>query len=117
VEKVNRTLQDQLIKELRLTGICDFEGGNRSLARFMSRSNVRFAVVPRRAENQDLTLRVSPERPRDIPCNREQRYVGQQFSLSYDRQRIMLIRIGDAESANGQHAYIYKFADGWLEVR
>jgi transposase len=49
VERVNRTLQDRLVKELRLAGISDIEAGNAFLPGFMARFNARFAVAPARA--------------------------------------------------------------------
>ena len=39
VERANRTLQDRLVKELRLAGICDIEAGNAFLTGFLDRFN------------------------------------------------------------------------------
>src|SRR5713226_9022919 len=44
VERVNRTLQDRLVKELRLAGVCDMESGNGFLPEFLESFNERFAV-------------------------------------------------------------------------
>jgi transposase len=46
VERVNRTLQDRLVKELRLAGITGLEAGNAFLAEFMERFNVSGASAP-----------------------------------------------------------------------
>jgi hypothetical protein len=46
VEQANRTLQDRLVKELRLAGISDMEAINAFLSGFMERYNSRFAKVP-----------------------------------------------------------------------
>ncbi len=61
VERVNQTLQDRLVKELRLAGICDIEAGNAFLEEYRLAHNERFAVAPadshdahRTAENHDL---------------------------------------------------------------
>jgi hypothetical protein len=35
VERANRTLQDRLVKELRLAGVCDMNAGNLFLPQFM----------------------------------------------------------------------------------
>ena len=48
VERVNRTLQDRLVKDLRLAGISSIEAGNAFLPGFMARFNTRFAVAPAR---------------------------------------------------------------------
>jgi hypothetical protein len=49
VERVNRTLQDRLVKELRLARISNIEAGNAYLPSFMSSHNERFAVTPHRS--------------------------------------------------------------------
>ena len=52
VERVNRTLQDRLVKELRLAGISDTDNGNTFLPKFMEHFNERFAVRPAKSEDQ-----------------------------------------------------------------
>jgi len=47
VERANQTLQDRLVKELRLLGISDPVSGNAYLPKFREDFNRRFAVVPR----------------------------------------------------------------------
>ncbi|PYE22291.1 integrase-like protein, partial [Rhizobium sp. PP-CC-3A-592] len=50
VERMNRTLQDRLVKDLRLAGIDNMEAGNAFLPDFMESYNTRFAVTPARSE-------------------------------------------------------------------
>ena len=47
VERANQTLQDRLVKEMRLRGINDMQQGNAYLPEFMADFNRRFAVQPR----------------------------------------------------------------------
>ena len=47
IERANQTLQDRLVKELRLHGISDMEAGNAYLPEFREDFNRRFAVAPR----------------------------------------------------------------------
>lgn len=66
VERANQTLQDRLVKELRLRGISDMVAGNPYLPEFRDDFNRRFAVEPRsthdahrpllKTENLDLIL-------------------------------------------------------------
>ena len=51
VERANRTLQDRLVKEMRLRGIGDLAAGNAYLPEFMADFNRRFAVAPRNPED------------------------------------------------------------------
>lgn len=117
VERVNRTLQDRLVKELRLAKISSIEAGNAFLPGFMARFNARFGVIPARPEDLHRPLNIPPERLRLILCRREQRYVSQQLTLSYDRLRVMLERNEATIGLAGKYIDTYAFADGGLEVR
>lgn len=66
VERANQTLQDRLVKELRLRGISDMQAGNAYLPEFREDFNRRFAIGPhsshdahrplQKTENLDLIL-------------------------------------------------------------
>jgi transposase len=117
VERVNRTLQDRLVKELRLAAVTGMTDGNVFLSGFVESFNARFSVVPARPDNLHRPLKMSAICLDDILCHREQRYVGQQLTLSYERKRIMLERNDVTEGTAGRHVEIYDFADGRMEVR
>lgn len=51
VERANQTLQDRLVKEMRLAGISDMAAAQAFLPGFMARYNAQFAVAPRAAED------------------------------------------------------------------
>lgn len=46
VERANQTLQDRLVKELRLQGVSDIESANAFLPTFLAAYNARFAKAP-----------------------------------------------------------------------
>jgi transposase len=56
IERANQTLQDRLVKELRLRGISDPQAGNAYLPEFREDFNRRFAVVPRSSHNAHRPL-------------------------------------------------------------
>ena len=117
VERANRTLQDRLVKELRLMGISDAETANAFLPGFVERYNSRFAKTPRRSDNLHRPLNVDPDRMRDILCQRDERYVGAQLTLSYDRKRIILALSDLTRGLVGKYVDTYAFQDGRLEFR
>ena len=51
VERANQTLQDRLVKELRLRGIDDIESANAFLPEFITDYNQRFSVAPKTSQN------------------------------------------------------------------
>jgi transposase len=117
VERANRTLQDRLVKELRLAGVNDVRAGNAFLPAFVERFNQRFSV--RAAKHDDLhrKLNVAPSRLNDILCHREQRYISAQLTISYDRKQIILERNEVTEELAGKYVELYDFFDRPLEVR
>jgi hypothetical protein len=80
VERANRTLQDRLVKELRLAGVCDIPTANALLPEFRERFNQRFVVSAAKPEDLHRTLNLPASRLTDILCHREQRYVGAQLT-------------------------------------
>ncbi|MCJ8150995.1 ISNCY family transposase [Shinella sedimenti] len=117
VERMNRTLQDRLVKELRLSGIGSMEAGNAFLPGFIEDYNARFAVVPARPDNLHLPLNMAPDRLTEILCKREQRYVGSQLTFSFERKRIMLEETAVTRGLVGRYVETYAYADGRLDVR
>jgi transposase len=117
VERANRTLQDRLVKELRLENVCDMDTGNAFLPGFLKRFNERFALHAAKPENLHRPLNVKANRLSDILCHREQRYVSEQLTMSYDRKQIILERNEISEGLGGKYVDLYEFPDGRLEVR
>jgi hypothetical protein len=56
VERANRTLQDRLLKELRLQGISEMDAANTFLPAFIEGFNARFAVEPYSREDAHRPL-------------------------------------------------------------
>ena len=117
VERANRTLQDRLVKELRLAGVSNMEAGNAFLEGFKARFNAKFAKAPAKPDNLHRALNVEPDRLAEVLCWRENRYVGKQLTFSYDRKRIMLEESEITRGLVGKYVDTYAFVDGRFEVR
>jgi hypothetical protein len=117
VERMNRTLQDRLVKELRLAGICNMAAGNVFLPGFVADYNARFAIIPARPDDLHRPLNLAPDRLTEILCKREQRYVGSQLTFSFERKRIMLQETEVTRGLVGRYVETYAYADGRLDVR
>lgn len=61
VERANQTLQDRLVKEMRLQNISDIETANAWLPTFIEAYNNRFATSPRTTDNAHLDVHHSEE--------------------------------------------------------
>ena len=84
VERANQTLQDRLVKELRLQGINDMEAGNRFLPSYLADFNQRFAVPPRDAQDAHRPLLPSEDLSR-IFTLQETRVLSKNLSLQYHK--------------------------------
>ncbi len=117
VERANRTLQDRLVKDLRLADISDMEAANAFLPVFMDRYNAKFAKIPRRPDNLHRPLNTEPDRLADVLCWRDERFVGNQLAFSYDRQRIILEENEFTRGLRGKYVDSYEYPDGRLDFR
>ena len=117
VERANQTLQDRLIKDLRLAEVSDMDGGNAFLAGFMERHNAKFARIPARPDDLHRPVNLASDRLKDILCKREQRYITAQLTISFERKRIMLEENDVTRGLVGRHVETYAYADGRLDVR
>ncbi len=117
VERVNRTLQDRLVKELRLEHISTINEANAYLSAFVSRFNERFATAPARTDDLHRPLERAPAQLDTILAWREQRHVTQQLALSYNGKRIILDETPLTAPLVGKYIETYEFPDGRLELR
>ena len=117
VERANRTLQDRLVKELRLAGISDMGTANAFLPAFIKRFNTKFAKAPRSTDNLHRPMNIEPDRLRDVFCFRDERVVGPQLAFSYERKRIILAENEITRGLPGKYVETYAFPDGGFEVR
>jgi transposase len=117
VERANRTLQDRLVKELRLAGVSDMAAGNVFLPGFMANHNARFAKPPAEETDVHRPLNLPLDRLREILRWRDRRYVGAQLSFSYERRRIILDETELTRRLPGQYVDTYAFPDGRFEAR
>ena len=117
VERANRTLQDRLVKELRLAGISNMDEGNAFLSEFMKCFNTKFAKAPAKPDNLHRALNIEPDRLAEVFCLRDKRYVTKDLTLKYDRKRIKL-EINDlTRGLVGKYIDVYEMTDGRIQVR
>ncbi|GGW44897.1 hypothetical protein GCM10011452_36450 [Gemmobacter lanyuensis] len=83
VERKNRTLQDRLVKEMRLDDVTGMVAGTAWLPGCTQRHNQQFARTSARPDNLHRAVTESPDRLNGILCWRDERDVGQQLTFSY----------------------------------
>ena len=116
VERMNQTLQDRLVKEMRLKGISTPEEGNAFMPAFVQRFNKRFAkpaliAVDAHREvmhsSTELDLIMSFQSKRKITKNLEVRYHNQVYQVNAKERRRRL---------TGAIATVCEHYDGGLSI-
>jgi len=88
-ERMFATLQDRLIKELKLAGITEIEAANRFIREvYLPAHNARFAKAPELPESAFVAA--DPEQLREILCVEEKRVVARDNTVAYGRRRLQL---------------------------
>lgn len=118
VERVNQTLQDRLVKELRLRGISTIQAGNTYAPEFCEDFNRRFAVSPRsnhdahrpllKTENLDLIL--SRQKTTSLSKNLTVQYQKVIYQIQSPRPDFALrhAQVSICENAKGEITILYK---------
>jgi len=116
VERANKTLQDRLVKELRLRGISTMDEANAFLPEFMVDYNGRFATPPLSEHNAHRPL-LPGERLDDIFQLRNRRKVSKSLTLNYKAQLYVLEPTPEANAARGSRVDVFEDNDGTVSLR
>src|SRR5271167_1559272 len=115
IERLFETLQDRLVKEMRLAGIDSIAGANHFLEmRFLPEWEQRFTVVPRQSRNAHREQRLE-----EILSVRITRRVAEDHTVSWDGSRWGVLREDVCAGLRGAAVEIERRLDGshWLRYR
>jgi transposase len=115
VERINRTLQDRLVKALRMDGISSIAAANAWCGEFIANFNKRFERVARSEldlhtvhQNSDLAL---------ILAVRETRKLSSKLTVQHGTRQYLLDDQPALRALIGQSITIHTYADGRVELR
>jgi hypothetical protein len=100
VERANNTLQDRLVKELRLAGISSIAAGNAFLETFRPDYNARFGRTP--LSDHDA---------------QESRAVTRALTIQYDKVIYLITPGPDTNPIAGKHVTVFDYPDGRIKIR
>jgi transposase len=116
VERANLTLQDRLVKELRLRGINTQEDANAYAPHFIADFNGRFGKTPRSMFDAHRPLRAD-ESLDLILTSRVPRRVTKVLTVQYDRVIYMLDDTPENRALIHQYLDVFEYPDGRIEIR
>ncbi|WP_119689474.1 ISNCY family transposase [Acinetobacter nosocomialis] len=116
VECANRTLQDRLIKEMRLKGICSIEQANVWLPCFIEQFNQKFAKMAFNPKNLHRPITETAEELDDIFTWREPRRVTNSLTITYDKCVYLLENTEENQSLMGKYIEFLEYPDGTVAI-
>jgi len=116
VERANQTLQDRLVKEMRLRGIASMEAGNTFLSGFMETHNKRFAVSPRDPASAHRPWTDTPEALEVALARREERVLSKALTFSSAGTKYCVKAPGAGTALRGVKVMLLHFVNGGMTV-
>ncbi|WP_176048946.1 ISNCY family transposase [Paraburkholderia kururiensis] len=116
VERANLTLQDRLVKELRLRGISTWEAANAYAPSFVADFNRRFARAAASDHNAHRPVR-DDEDLRQILAYRVPRKVTNALTVQYDRVMYLLQDTVANRNLIHQYVEVVEYPDGRIEIQ
>ena len=115
VERANRTLQDRLIKEMRLENISSINEANAWLPCFIEQFNLKFGKVASNPKNLHRPID-SAEDLDHIFTWKELRKVSKSLTIRYDKCMYILENIEKNQSLIGKYIDFLEYPDGTILI-
>ncbi len=116
VERAHQTLQDRLVKELRLRGIASIETANEYAPLFVADYNRRFARTPQSSHDAHRPLRPSDDLG-EVLRWKEQRKLTQNLTVHYRRVLYVVDATAEALALRGKLVDVHQTEDGKVTIR
>ena len=116
VERANQTLQDRLVKEMRLRNICSMEVANRFLPIFIETHNKRFAVAPRDPASAHRPWGGTAEALDDLLARREERVLSKALTFSSAGTKYCVKTDGPGTALRGAKVTLHHAIGGGMTV-
>lgn len=117
VERMFQTLQDRLVKELRLAGITTMAEANEFLKEYIPKFNAKFAVVPNRKKN--LHKKINKQTKEKLPqifSIQEQRKVNNDYTVMFKNNFFQLDREQSATVYKKDTVIVEEHLDGAIKL-
>lgn len=116
VERANQTLQDRLVKELRLRGISDSATANAFLPEFIADYNARFATPPQQPQDAHRPLLHSTEDLALILSVQHTRKLSKNLTFQFKNREYQLVGYGNGYRLRGALVTVCEASDGTVTL-
>ncbi len=117
VERLFQTLQDRLVKAMRLAGVNGIEAANAFLQTYLPAHNERFGVMPEDEQDAHVSCPVDDVALSRICAIQHRRKLSKDLVVSFKRQRY-IVQTGGAPryALRGQSVTVIEYPDGRIEL-
>lgn len=116
VERANHTLQDRLIKEMRLAGVNDIHSANDFAKVFIKKYNKKFAVLPQNKQDAHQPLHHSPACLEKVCSIHTPRKLSKNLEFSLHNQTYQIITSGSGYHLRYASITVIQASDGSMHV-
>lgn len=117
VERANKTLQDRLIKEMRLNTISSIEEANVWLEKFIVDFNRRFAKTPKYPKNLHRPVVETSVDLDDVFSWQETRKLSKSLTFRYDKMIYLVEPSEENSRIAGENIRVFDYPDGTLAFK
>ena len=117
VERVFQTLQDRLVKELRLAGINTIEEANTFLFDYLPKHNAKFSIKPTSEIDQHKPLTLSEDELEKALAFKHQRKVRNDYSISYQNEIFHLYTHNPIPYLRGQYVDVLQLLNNHIIIQ
>jgi transposase len=116
VERANRTLQERMVKDMRLDGIDNIEEANKWCSQFVQWYNGRYGCVPRSQLDAHLPIGSNDDLARILSMC-ETRKLSAKLTVQHGARQYLLTDAPELRALIGQPVNIHTYANGNVELR
>ena len=114
-ERLNRTLQDRVVNELRAAGIGDLDAANRYVReRYIPVHNELFSVPAR--EPESVFVGSAGVDLDQVLCEEHKRVVGQDNMVRYKNRALQIAKQPNRSTCAGRHVVVREHVDGTMSI-
>jgi len=117
VERANRTLQDRLVKEMRLRNISTVDEGNKYLSEFITGFNTKFSKEPLNTKDMHRPLMDHEKDLNEIFCVQESRTLTKNLTVQYDKRVYIIKDSIETRVLARKKVTVYDYYDGGINIK
>lgn len=117
VERMNRVLQDRLVKEFRMAEISDIDAANAYMSKFIDKYNIKFAKPAKAAHNHHILLTEEQKNNMNyILAVKEYRKVSKALTVQYQNKIYVINNIRAVRTLRKKGVIVYAMLDGSIKI-